>query len=245
MKILFILIFLRLSCLAREIVFMSPVAFAPWVEVSTNKEVKGVMVNISRDLEKRIGEKVQFKYKPYKRFVRDLEGGVDFDITLFTVDSNAKLSGLVKVEPSVNVNRTYLFFHNKMKTCKDIKTLVTVGVSTHENTVKEKCNTSFNLISTKSIDQRVKLFLDGKGDSLLIGEQELLKLDSDTRILIEKKKSILLKYSESFLMINKNSILNSKKYERILSDFSKEVAARYFLVVNEGLSRGTIHASLD
>lgn len=229
--------------MAKELVFMSPISFAPWVEVSKDKAPSGIMVNISKDLEQKIGLPISFKYKPVKRFLRDLESEVDFDITLLSVNTGSGLSDLVKINPAVNSNITLLYYNNKFKNCKQIQTLISVSASQNGDQIKEFCNSTFKLIPTKNVEQRVQLFLDNKGDSLAIGAQEILRLTPAHKSALEAHKSIVLQSSESFFFINKNSVLNSPKYQKQLSEFASEMKSKYFALKDEDDKSGQILAS--
>lgn len=231
MKIIFC-IFLNLITYSKDIIFMSPVSFAPWVVQTKEGKVEGIMYEMSKDLSLKISKPVEFKYLPIKRFLRELNSSNDFDITLYTTHKNETLKNFIKVFPAVNVNNYYIYFSNKFKSCKEIKTLSTAINTPLNPLVYEKCNSTIQSLLTKTVEQRVKLFLDKKSDSVIIGEQEVMRLDEVMKKEIKKFHFESVSSGESYLYVHKKSSLNSPYFLEKISDYAREIKAKYFTLKN-------------
>lgn len=229
LKTIFFIFFILLTVFTvyaeKSFVFLAPVHYSPWVELSNGKVVGGVYYKYKELLEKELGESFILDAVPFTRFISVNVPGQSFDITLVKKEILLTNPNYVMVPAAFNSNHTYLIHTAKLNDCSSIKKMSVIREIKRNSQFYKLCKIQkkikMDVVST--FNQRYKMLQFGRVQAIIVGLQELVALtDSELNELTQNYKWRILDESRTHFFIKASSKLNNPKYLNQLNEISEK-----------------------
>lgn len=209
------------NCLAKNLTFLSPVDFSPWVIIENGK-TSGVIFDWASTIAKDTQSELNFRSVPYARFIKSFSTEKDFDMTVVDDVFSFDTSAFIKIEPPLKKYPLKMMFSKKMK-CSEFKRIASLNTNLRdsEKSSSKNCKYEAEMIPAKDLNQRLDLLFKNRVDAIILSEPEIEGLPLEMQSKIKSYQFKILRYIESHFYVRKSSILNTPANIKKISAFSK------------------------
>lgn len=219
MKYVIIFVLFMVNILGTTLKFYGDDEFAPF-SYEENGELKGIDIEILREVEKIAGYTFDIKLVPWNRLLElTKQGRIDGSFSLFYNEERAKYSIFTKIPLHVSTFSLYTLKEksedfNKMEDLKGKRIGVNSGFYISKNFEDHAKSKYFILEESENIDKNIKLLVNNRIDLFMSNEYVLKTYIEENNLessLVKVKNGLLQEVSGAYLVFSKNRQLEDKE----------------------------------